>query len=119
ACTGNPVHEPVNSPPLGWLESAQDASGATHVKIGDSVIVRGWASDVDDGAPVKRVAVLVDSVSFGDAQLGLPRPDIAAARGDQRFANSGWTFALDTSRLAAGSHTVEAVAYDSKGVSQS
>jgi hypothetical protein len=59
-----------------------------------------------EGAGVDRVRVLLSGVEIGHADLGQPRPDIAAAYGT-RFGTAGFRYALDLTRAAPGQHTVE------------
>src|SRR5207302_353374 len=75
------------------------------------------AADKEDGAPVSSVQVLIDGQVVGNATLGRARPDVASAFGDSRYTNSGWSFSYNIGNLAAGSHTVTAVATDSAGAS--
>src|SRR5207244_3958831 len=85
---------------------------------GQTAIVRGWAVDAEDGAPIARVAIFADSEFAADATLGESRADVAAKLADPRFTNSGWTANLDTSALVTGIHLIRAFAYDSMGVSK-
>jgi hypothetical protein len=68
--------------------------------------VSGWA--IDDLAPITKVAVSVDGVSFGNAIYGSSRPDVCAAFPNRAGCpNVGWSFALPTTLLADGAHTFE------------
>jgi beta-N-acetylglucosaminidase len=49
---------------------------------------------------------LIDGTSVGSAQYGDPRPDVAAAMPDYQNANSGFHFALDTTTLTNGKHSL-------------
>src|SRR5205807_51235 len=96
-----------DQPPQGWADSAAAANSV--------LVVSGWAIDFED-TQATRVDVLVDGAVVGSATLGLSRPDVAAALGDARFTNSGWSLSYNIASLASGAHTVSAVAYDSAGV---
>ena len=56
----------------------------------------------------------------GNATYGSPRPDVCTAYpGRPGCPNVGWTFALNTSSLVLGSHTLTAVATDTDGAPDS
>jgi hypothetical protein len=114
--TGAAKSEP--SPPFGTVDKAVSATtGSASVATNESVLVTGWAADPTLGAPVSRVAVLVDGSSAGSATLGVGRPDVAAGQHNSADTDSGWTFTEAASGLGIGTHTVTAVAYDSSGLS--
>ncbi|MGA7887192.1 MAG: hypothetical protein WCA44_15745, partial [Acidobacteriaceae bacterium] len=71
--------------------------------------------DVHDGAPITRVSISIDGTAVGNATLGIARPGIAADYGSA-YLHSGWTYTYSGS-LAAGTHTMTAVLYDSLGLS--
>ncbi|UWZ86376.1 FG-GAP-like repeat-containing protein [Occallatibacter riparius] len=105
------------SPPWGAISQAMDAR--THSKTvaqADTLVVGGWALDLPDSSPVNTVQVLIDGKGVGNATLGLPRPDVAAAYNNPAYLNSGWTFTYPASGLSLGKHTVSAVGYDSLGL---
>jgi hypothetical protein len=105
-------------PPFGNEEAAVDATtGAATVPQSDNLLVKGWAADAHDGAPVSRVSILIDGTAAGNATLGQARPDVAAAYNNSAYTSSGWTFTYAASGLIAGTHTVTAMAYDSQGLS--
>jgi len=82
-----------------------------------NLTVRGWAADIEDGAPVARVEVRIDGVPVGDATLGGARQDIANAYGRQDFLNCGWSLSVNIGNLSLGTHSVTAVAFDSANAS--
>ncbi len=69
------------------------------------VTFSGWAIDLN--AAVNNVTVAIDGVVRGTASYGTPRPDVCVP---QPFAagcpNVGWTFDVDSTQLANGTHTV-------------
>jgi hypothetical protein len=105
-------------PPFGWLDSAVDArTNSTTVPPADSLLVRGWAADPQDVAPVSKVTILIDGTAVGNATLGISRWDVSAAYKNPAYLKSGWTFTYAASGLSVGTHTVSAVAYDSLNLS--
>ena len=106
----------VNTPPFGFLDVALDpTNNSSTITQKTNMVVRGWAADRQDGAPVAQVAVLIDGVSIGNAPLGLSRPDVASAFGNSAYTNSGYQMTYNIGMLAVGSHTVSTVAKDSEG----
>jgi hypothetical protein len=96
-----------NSAPFGFLEN-----GPASVSKSSVATFSGWAGDKEDGAPIQRVEIRVDGVAAGNATLGIPRADVSAALGS-RYLNSGWQFALNTSNLTVGTHSITVVGFDS------
>src|SRR5438270_114820 len=47
--------------------------------------------------------------------MGLSRQDVASYLNRSDWGNSGWSLNYNVGNLAAGSHTITAVAYDSQG----
>ncbi|HEX4495306.1 MAG TPA: hypothetical protein VIE43_06525 [Thermoanaerobaculia bacterium] len=75
----------------------------------------GWALDWEG---VNSVQVLVDGQFFGTANYGFPRPDVFALSyypGYPNVVDPGWTFALDTTKLANGEHFIDVVVTDRLG----
>ena len=82
------------------------APGAT---VSGTVTVAGWAIDnaLTVGTPIGSVQVLVDGTAVGAAIYGYSRPDVCAAYpGRPGCPNVGYSYALNTAALAAGSHTI-------------
>ncbi len=75
--------------------------------------VAGWAADLEDGAPVKQVQVLIDGTAVGNATLGIARTDVAKAYNNPAWTNSGWSFTYSSNTLTTGTHTITAVVIDS------
>jgi hypothetical protein len=105
-------------PPFGSLDSAMGATSKSATMLSnDTLSVLGWAADVQDGAPVRQVQILIDGVLAGNGTLGGARPDVATYFKNPAYANSGWSFNYAANTLSAGQHTVSAVATDSFGIS--
>jgi predicted outer membrane repeat protein len=108
----------VYPPPIGNLETAQDAStGSTTVKSSDSIYINGWIADPTDGSPMSNVHVLIDGVSVGTPTLGISRPDVATYYSNSAYTNSGFTMYYSAAQLSASSHTITVVGTDSHSVS--
>ncbi|MDP3072698.1 MAG: hypothetical protein Q8N18_20555 [Opitutaceae bacterium] len=98
-----------------------DAISATSVTQGQTVTGSGWAADAQLGAPLSSVTLLVDGGASGSitASLNGYRPDVQSANtsfgqwSPRDITYSGWSFSLSTSSLAAGAHTITAIANDS------
>ena len=87
--------------------------GAT---VSGTVTVSGWAIDNAStvGTAISNVQVLVDGVTAGSATYGISRPDVCTAYpGRPGCPNVGYTYSLNTSTLASGSHTITVTATDS------
>jgi Bacterial Ig domain len=92
--------------PYGFMD--QPTAGS--VLQGD-VTMSGWALD-DTG--VTKVDVLVDGQVKGSASSGQSRPDIPAAY-PRASSNAGWSYTLDTTKLANGQRVISVRAYDAQG----
>ncbi len=66
----------------------------------------GWA--LADNGWVRTVAISVDSVPYGNATYGASRADICALYPAPNCSNVGWSFSMDTTKLAAGQHSMSA-----------
>ncbi len=83
--------------PFGNLETPDFRATLTGTVTGT-----GWALD---NLRVATVEVLVDAAKVGDAIYGLARPDIAVVWGQfPNGSNSGFSFALDTTKFSNGDH---------------
>jgi len=108
----------ITAPPFGYLDTVADSvTGSTTVGQLDSVVVKGWAADQVDGAPLSNVNVYVDGnpvALAGPPILGGARPGVAAAYG-AAYLNSEFQLTFSASTLALGPHAVTVVAIDSGG----
>lgn len=104
------AHSNAKGAPEGFVDAVQ---GET--KAGGSIIVMGWAADVEDGAPVKKVEVLIDNNVVTQATLGKDRVDVATVTGRSGWQRSGWEAIVSLANVAPGRHKLSVVAYDSAG----
>ncbi len=103
-------------PPFGNLDQAVDsATFSSTVGHADSLLVRGWAVDQSDGAPLSNVKVYIDGTPAGTPTLGINRPDVAAALQNPAYTNSGYELLYSPATLSIGTHSVTVVAIDSGG----
>ncbi len=74
---------------------------------------RGWA--ISDSITLNSVSIAIDGASYGKATYHLSRPDVCQAFPTSlNCPNEGWTFPVDTSRLANGSHILTVTAAGSQ-----
>jgi hypothetical protein len=86
--------------------------------LSGTATVSGWAIDsiASVGTAIAGVQVKVDGAVVGTATYGTPRLDVCGAfPGRPGCPNVGFTYALDTTKLAPGAHTLSVVATDSDG----
>ena len=102
--------------PFGGIDVAGDSVTAKPtISQSGTLKVSGWIVDSTDGAPLGNVKVYVDGVSIGRPTLGISRPDIATALGNNAYLHSGFRMLYSASSLALGTHQVTVVAIDSGG----
>jgi radical SAM protein with 4Fe4S-binding SPASM domain len=77
------------------------------------VVVKGWAT-ASAGRRVERVEICVDGVSHGVARYDLFRPDVGEVHPGEGHSFSGFSYSLDTRRLANGTHTLDAIVEDER-----
>ncbi len=122
------VDNTINQAPIGALDSPRDPSVYGSQDYVASVYpVTGWVLDAEgirtttatDGTVLADIEVMVDGLVVGQALYPLPRPDVANAHPDVVGAlNSGYQMNLDTTRFAAGMHTISVRAWDTAGLSR-
>lgn len=112
----------VNNLVFGWNGSGTTTS---QIRIGiespssqNSTVIgtaafSGWA--LADTGSVSTVAIAIDSVPYSNATYGALRTDICALYSSANCPNVGWSFPLDTTLLADGSHTLDATVTTSTG----
>jgi Bacterial Ig domain len=108
---------PPPVPPAVYID--RPLSGST---ISGTVSVSGWAIDnlSSVGTAISSVQVLVDGVAVGNATYGSSHTDVCAAYpGRPNCPNVGFTYALNTNTLSAGSHKIRVLAIDTDGTPDS
>jgi N-acetylmuramoyl-L-alanine amidase len=73
-----------------------------------TTMISGWA--LNNTAAISNVAIFVDGIQKGLATYGPSRGDVCAVLTGPNCPNVGWTFPLDTTLLANGTHVIEATA---------
>jgi alpha-tubulin suppressor-like RCC1 family protein len=87
--------------------------------ISGTTTVSGWAVDPFYSG-IGGVVVKVDGNTVGNATYGVSRPDVCVVYpGRPNCPNVGFTFALNTSGLSAGAHTISVTATDTDGTPDS
>ena len=92
--------------PLGYVDVPR--AGVT---VRGTTLVGGWAID---NASVGRVDVYVDSTKVGQAQYGVPRPDVQHSYVGAP-TNVGYRFLWDTRLVGNGEHTIQVRVTDING----
>lgn len=96
------------------MHMAIDIPGKNSGPFSGTTWFGGWA--VAKNASITSVQMFVDGVSYGFAQYGVNRPDVCAVYPQSGGCpNVGWNFNFDTTRVANGSHILEARATSSAG----
>ena len=87
--------------------------GQVHTGVGN---LRGWAVA---SSGITKVEILVDGAYVYDAPYGGSRPDVGGGFPDvDGSANSGYSLAYNYSELAAGEHTITAIAHSELGATK-
>lgn len=89
-----------NLPGIGFIDSP--VAGST---LKGTTNLRGWFLD---GSDITKVDVLVDGKIVGQAQYGLSRPDVLKVFPEYQNGNAEYLYALDTTKLSNGTHTITA-----------
>jgi hypothetical protein len=81
-------------------------------RLSGFIKVSGWAAGA---SPIVRVEVACDGVPVGIAEIGLPRPDVAACHPTlAAVERSGFAMVLEASLLAPGLHELTVQAFDAR-----
>jgi hypothetical protein len=95
-------------------------SPAANATLTGTTTIQGWALEdlTSAGLPISAVDVYVDNVKVNTGSAyGTPRADVCAAfPGRSGCPNVGWSYNLNTSALAPGSHTLKIVATDTNNL---
>jgi hypothetical protein len=75
--------------------------------------IEGWALNAN--AAISSVSVYVDGVLQGAATYGIARSDVCAANTGIGCPDVGWSFLLDTTKIADGPHMLEILAASGDG----
>jgi len=98
------VSDQNDFPSVGFIDSP-----TSYDYVKGNAVFQGWA--VDENGGVTAVSMLIDGNFVGNAQIKLPRPDVAQVNPQFGFQGptSGWKFIMDTTRLSNARHrlTVE------------
>jgi MoaA/NifB/PqqE/SkfB family radical SAM enzyme len=97
----------IRCAPLGWIDAPSSDSTVAGV-----VVVQGWTF-ARGGRTIVRVDVRIDGVTRGVARDHQFRPDVGEVHPGEGRSFSGFSYTLDTSRLANGAHTLDATVMDS------
>jgi Bacterial Ig domain len=92
------------------LNIDQPISGNSYL---GTVQFSGWA--VHSSLPVAAVSITIDGVPYGSASYGGNRADVCAIYPGPSCPGIGWTYSLDTTQLADGTHTLGATEIASDG----
>src|SRR5258706_293518 len=109
----------VNCP--GALPTARIETPTQGSTITGTVTVAGWAVDNASavGTAISSVQVKVDGVTVGTATYGSIRTDVCNAYPSRPGSpDVGYSFALNTSSLPPGSHTIPVAATDTDSIPQ-
>ena len=90
--------------PTPRLRTGVDSPSAANYTVSGLANFYGWA--LADTGSVSTVSIAVDSMPYGAASYGASRSDVCAKYPASNCPNVGWSFAFDTSTLAAGTHTL-------------
>jgi hypothetical protein len=98
-----------NNPSVSPVVIGIDSPSAQNAIVLGQTTFSGWAVDIN--STVHQVKMAIDGIAAGTAVYGASRPDVCAVYPDEPACpNVGWTFSVDTTRLANGIHTVTATA---------
>jgi hypothetical protein len=88
---------------------AIDSPSASNTIVLGKTTFSGWALDLN--STVNQVKITIDGVFAGTATYGSSRGDVCVSYpAAPACPNVGWTFPMDTTRLANGIHTMTAIA---------
>lgn len=88
------------TPALAWIDAP-----ISRAKVGARFSVHGWA--FKDGAGIARVEIRLDGNSMGEAEYGLPMPNVAGywrISSDKAHPNVGFRANVDAGAIAPGRH---------------
>jgi hypothetical protein len=102
---------------VGTVPSISIDAPAPGALVSGVATISGWAIDntATVGSAIGAAQVRVDGAAVGTATYGITREDVCAAYpGRAGCPNVGFTYALDTTSLAAGSHIITVSAFNTE-----
>ncbi len=102
--------------PTSQINLGIDAPATQNGTVIGTTGFNGWA--LANKSAISAVNIMVDSVPYGTATYGAARTDVCASYTSSNCPDVGWNFSLDTTLLANGTHTVEAMAQTAAGQTQ-
>ena len=108
---GAAMAQPCPYPPRAWID--QPSAGAT---LSGVAVISGWAYNEDLG--VAGIRLYLDGEAIGEAEYGLPRPDVVEVtglRGEPNQPGLGFRASIDTSAFGPGRHELAIGIIDSRG----
>jgi hypothetical protein len=103
------LHQSLSESSIVTPEVTVDVPVANATISGAAAAIAGWAFGK---SAVSSVRIYVDGALSGSAILGDARPDVAAAYPNLAPTNCGWNYALDTTGLVNGTHSIVVHAVD-------
>jgi len=73
--------------------------------------LEGWGADMESGSPLKKIDIIIDDKTFGQAILSFQRPDIVLYYKNNSWLNSGWSYSQYLN-LPSGKHSLKVIFYD-------
>lgn len=96
------------------MKIAIDNPNSASSAFAGTVVFGGWA--ISDIAGIQGISIAVDNTPLGSAAYGGSRADVCALySGKAGCPNVGWSFAIDTTALANGNHTLAVTALSTGG----
>ena len=108
---GAAMAQPCPYPPRAWID--QPSAGAT---LSGVAVISGWAYNEDLG--VAGIRLYLDGEAIGEAEYGLPRPDVVEVtglRGEPNQPGLGFRAIIDTSAFEPGRHELAIGVIDNRG----
>jgi hypothetical protein len=85
------------------------------IAFGNEILVEGWAVDSAARDVASSCYVEIDGRHFARALYGYPRPDVAHALQDERYANCGFRAVVSSAGIGLGAHTARLIVVSADG----
>jgi hypothetical protein len=85
------------------------------LKLGDSLLVEGWAYDPTARSTGRLLLLVVDGTRAFQADYGISRPDVATFFRNQAYRDAGYTAVVPASAFSVGQHTLNLVLLSKDG----